>query len=197
LAIKHFATETQSTGIWYTCGRFCVPVQSGIYQSASERRNGKSAAKSKMDSFKLIENFGERLGMTLGHNPDGVYLFEIDGLAFAIHDLDECSRIVLSGDLGHPPPECREKLCVALLEAQHMLKNSAGATFSLNPETGNFSLCKALVPAVLDADGFFAETESFVNTLHAWADIIRDFRPELAAAAGDPPGLHDSSCITP
>ena len=63
----------------------------------------------------------------------------------------------------------------------------------LNP---SFSLCKALVPAVLDADGFFAETESFVNTLHAWADIIRDFRPELAAASGDPPGLHDSSCIT-
>lgn len=73
-----------------------------------------------MDSFKLIENFGERLGITLGPNPDGVHLFEIDGLAFAIHDLDECSRIVLSGDLGHPPPEYREKLCVALLEAQHM-----------------------------------------------------------------------------
>lgn len=128
--------------------------------------------------------------------PLSLAVFRFTEESFAIHDLDECSRIVLSGDLGHPPPECREKLCVALLEAPHMLKNSAGATFSLNPETGNFSLCKTLVPAVLDADGFFAETESFVNTLHAWADIIRDFRPELAAAAGDPPGLHDSSYIT-
>ena len=149
-----------------------------------------------MDSFKLIENFGERLGMTLGHNPDGVYLFEIDGRAFSIHDIPECSRIVLSGDLGHPPPECREKLCVALLEAQHMLKNTAGATFSLDPEAGNFTLCKALVPAILDTDGFFAEAESFVNTLHAWADIIRDFRPETTSADDDPPVLHDSSYIT-
>jgi hypothetical protein len=149
-----------------------------------------------MDSFNLIEKFGERLGMALERDPDGFYLFEIDGRAFSIHDIPECERIILSGDLGHPPPQCRAELCVALLEAQHMLKNSAGATFSLNPETGNFSLCKALVPAVLDADGFFAETESFVNTLHAWADIIRDFRPELAAAAGHPPGMHDSSYLT-
>jgi hypothetical protein len=106
----------------------------------------------KMDSFNLIEKFGERLGMALEHDPNGSYNFEIDGRAFSIHDIDECGRIVLSGDLGHPPPECREKLCVALLEAQHLFKNTAGATFSIDPETGNFSLCKTLVPAVLDTD---------------------------------------------
>ena len=63
-------------------------------------------------------------------------------------------------------------------------------------ETGNFSLCKALVPAVLDAEGFFAETESFVNTLHAWAEIIRDFRPEAAPSGDEPPRLHDPGFIT-
>ena len=149
-----------------------------------------------MDSFRLIEKFGERLGMTLEHNKDGVYLFEIDDLAFSIHDLDECGRIILSGDLGHPPPEGKEKLCAVLLEAQHMFNNTAGATFSLDPESGSFSLCKALVPAVLDADGFFAETESFVNTLHAWAEIIRDFRPKAAPSGDEPPGPHDPGFIT-
>ena len=63
----------------------------------------------------------------------------------------------------------------------------------LNP---SFSLCKALVPAGLDADGFFAETESFVNTLHAWAEIIRDFRPEAAPSGDEPPRLHDPGFIT-
>ena len=153
------------------------------------------AATKKMDSFKLIEKFGERLGMALGRDPDGAYHFEIDGRAFSIHGIADCERIVLSGDLGHPPPEGREKLCVVLLEAQHMLKNTAGATVSLDPETGNFSLCKALVPAVLDADSFFAETESFVNALHAWADIIRDFRPETSTGDNEPPSFHDSGFL--
>ena len=131
-----------------------------------------------MDSYSLIEEFGERLGITLERNTDGVYLFEIDGRTFSIHDLHECNRIVLSGDLGHPPPECKEELAIALLEAQHMLKNTAGATFSIEPNTANFSLCKALVPEILDAYGFFVEAETFINALHTWADIIRSFRPQ-------------------
>ena len=119
--------------------------------------------------------------------------FEIDNRPFSILDIPECDRIILSGDLGHPPPECREGLCIALLEAQHMLKNTAGATFSIDPETGNFSLCKALVPATLDTDGFFLEAENFINTLHAWADIIRNFRPETAKNGDETPSLHDSA----
>lgn len=140
-----------------------------------------------MDSFKLIENFGERLGMALERNPDGAYLFEIDDRAFSIHDIAECDRIILCGDLGHPPPGSTEKLCTALLEAQHMLKGTAGATFSIVPETGNFSLCKVLVPAVLDNDAFFREVESFIDTLHSWAGIIGDFRAEEASDGGGVP----------
>lgn len=149
-----------------------------------------------MDSFKLIEKFGERLGMALERNPNGDYLFEIDGLAFSIHDLHECDRIILCGNLGLPPPEYREKLCATLLEAQHMLANTAGATFSIDPDTGDFALCKPLVPAILDADGFFLEAETFVNTLHAWAAIIRDFRLETAKGNDESPILHNSGFIS-
>ena len=35
-----------------------------------------------MDSFNLIEKFGDRFGMMLERNPDGAYHFEIDGRAF-------------------------------------------------------------------------------------------------------------------
>ena len=52
------------------------------------------------------------------------------------------------------------------------------------------------LPAVLDADGFFAEAESFVNALHAWADIIRDFMPEDAPAGDGQPRLHDPGFIS-
>ena len=172
--------------------RFRFSVCSGI----RHRRDGHAPPKSKMDSFKLIENFGERLGMTLGHNPNGVYLFEIDGRAFSIHDIAECDRIVLCGDLGHPPPESTEKLCTTLLEAQHMLKGTAGATFSIDPETGNISLCKALVPAILDNDAFFRELESFIDTLHTWADIIADFRAKATPDGETLPHFRNSGFIS-
>ena len=132
-----------------------------------------------MDNFKFIRHFGELIGINLERNPDDAYLFEIDGRAFAIHDLCDCGRIILSGDLGHPPPEDREHFYRAILEAQYMLKSTAGATFSIHPDTGNLTLCKILVPAILDNDGFFKEVESFVNALHSWAGIISNYRPEI------------------
>ena len=139
-----------------------------------------------MDSFELIKSFGERLGITIERNPNGTYPFEIDGRAFTIHDITECDRIVLLGDLGHPPPESKEKLCVMLLEAQHILKGTAGATFSIDPQTENFTLCKAMIPAILDKDSFFTEAESFINTFHTWADIIRDYRAEITITDEEP-----------
>ena len=150
----------------------------------------------KMDSFSLIEKFGERLGITIERNPNGAYFFEIDNRAFSIHDLHECEKIVLSGDLGHPPPECKEEICVALLEAQHMLKNTAGATFSIDPETGNFSLCKALTPAILDDEKFFLEAENFINALHTWADIIGNFRPKTTMESDSLSRLSNSGFLS-
>ena len=133
-----------------------------------------------MDNFSFIKHFGEVLGLNLDFNPEGTYLFEIDGLAFAIHDLGNCHRIILSGNIGHPPPDNDEKLFKTLLEAQYMLKGTSGATFSINPDTGELMLCKVIVPAILDNDSFLQETENFVNALHSWANIIRNYRSETS-----------------
>ena len=145
-----------------------------------------------MDNFKLIRHFGEQLGINLERNPDGAYLFEIDGRAFSIHDLCDCGRIILSGDLGHTPHEGAEQLYKNLLEAQYMLKSTSGATFSIHPDTGDLTLCKILVPAILDNDGFFQEVESFINALHSWAKIIGNYRPEIKMDGGGPSILGNS-----
>lgn len=123
--------------------------------------------------------------MEIEANDDGIYSFNVDEHVFTIHDLDACDRIVLAGDLGVPPPENKERLYKTILEAQHLFKASAGATFSIDPETGNFTLCKSLMSAVLDDEGFFSEAESFLNTLHTWADIIRDYRAEASKPEDD------------
>ncbi|MBO5939855.1 MAG: type III secretion system chaperone [Kiritimatiellae bacterium] len=145
-----------------------------------------------MDNFKLIRHFGEQLGINLERNPDGAYLFEIDGRAFSIYDLCDCGRIILSGDLGHTPHEGGELLYKTLLEAQYMLESTSGATFSIHPDTGDLTLCKILVPEILDNDSFFREAESFVNALHSWAGIISNFRPEIKTE-GDGASIIDNS----
>lgn len=142
-----------------------------------------------MENFELIKNFAGRLGIELEKSDDGTYHFNIDDRIFTILDLEECSRIVLVGDLGLPPPENKEKLYESLLEAQHMFASTAGATFSRDPKTGNLTLCKSLVPAVLDDDGFFADAENFINSLHLWADIIRDYRTTTVDSEDGPSPL--------
>ena len=67
-----------------------------------------------------------------------------------------------------------------------MLKSTSGATFSIHPDTGDLTLCKILVPAILDNDGFFQEAESFINALHSWAEIIGNYRPEIKMDGGGP-----------
>jgi hypothetical protein len=133
-----------------------------------------------MDNFNLIKHFGNVLGINLEFNPDGIYLFEIDELTFAIYDLNEYQKIILHGNIGHPPPDNNEKLFKTLLEAQYMLKGTSGATFSINPDTGELALCKVIIPATLNNDSFFQETENFVNVLHSWANIIRNYRSETS-----------------
>lgn len=148
-----------------------------------------------MDNFELIKNFSERLGLNIEKNEDCSYFFNVDERTFTIHDLTECDRIVLMGDLGLPPPQNKESLYKSILEAQHMFKSTGGATISIDPETENFSICKALVSAVLDNDSFFAEVEDFINTFHTWADIIRDYRGNVTTGEPDigetPPSLND------
>ena len=77
-----------------------------------------------------------------------------------------------------------------------MLKGTAGATFSIDPETGNISLCKALVPAILNNDAFFQELESFIDTLHTWADIIADFRAKATPDGETLPHFRNSGFIS-
>ena len=149
-----------------------------------------------MDNFKLIECFGKQLGIDIDRNPDGTYAFEVDGLAFSIHDLDDCGRIVLSGDIGYPPPEGGEQFYKTLLEAQYMLKSTGGATFSINPDTGSLTLCKVLVTAILDDREFFHEAESFINALHSWAEVINNYSLEIASEDERPSLIHDAGLIS-
>lgn len=111
---------------------------------------------------------------------------EADGLRFVMHDLPELEAIALVGDAGEPPPERLEGLNRALLESNHLFRDTAGATLSLDPVTGRVSLCRMALSRLLDTESFVAGVEQFVNTLEVWAKIVGEYRgaAEPASAGG-------------
>lgn len=137
-----------------------------------------------MESFELIKKFGEKIGVNLTPDEDNVYTFEVDEMIVTFHVLPELEEIVLSGDIGEPPPEHLENLYKTMLESQYLFNGTAGATISLNSENNRFSLCKALPCRILDVDLFYAETENFINTLEVWAKMVENYR-DIAPNAED------------
>ena len=129
-----------------------------------------------METTELLKDLGDRLGVPFEPDADGTCAFTADGLAVSIHDLPELGAIALVGDLGAPPPERLEGLYKALLEANHLFRDTGGATISRNPDDGRLSLCRALPLGALSPDGFYDAVERFVSAAQVWAQVVRDYR---------------------
>ena len=135
-----------------------------------------------MEINDIIKSFSEKIGMEIVPSDDGVYMFDVDGIIVTFHVLQEIDAIILTGDIGEPPPERLENLYKAMLEAQYLFKSTFGATISLNSEDNHFYLCKALPQKILDGDVLYAEAEQFVNTLEVWAKLVANYRDAVSKA---------------
>lgn len=138
-----------------------------------------------METTELLKDLGDRLGVPLEPDADGTCAFSADGLAVSIHDLPELGAVALVGDLGEPPPERLEGLYGALLEANHLFRDTGGATISRDPSGGRLCLCRALPRAALSADAFYDAVERFVSAAQVWARVVRDYRAAPAPAGED------------
>ena len=134
-----------------------------------------------MEAKELMVDIAKRIG--IAYDGGDAFSFEADGLVVVINHLPELDAVVLTGDIGEPPPERLEGLYRTLLGANHLFGGTAGATISLNPDTSRIALCLALPLATLDGDKFYAEVERFVNTAETWAKIVADYRTATDVAS--------------
>ena len=118
---------------------------------------------------------------------EGTTVFEVAGeeggrVRVLVQDESERHRVLLSADLGEPPPEGEATLFRTMLEANNLFSGTAGATLALDAATGHFRLQKAEIPEELanDVDGHLV---AFIETALNWRRAIEDFRP---AGDGDP-----------
>lgn len=139
--------------------------------------------------IELVRAFAKKLGDGVKLEPDesGAVMLDVDGMSLTIMGLEDVGLVVLSGVIGVPPPEERkERLYEAVLKANYNFSGTAGATMSINPDTDELTLCKALPLNLVDGETFFAETESFLNVLESWRKIVSNFRGHV-----DEPSLTD------
>lgn len=144
-----------------------------------------------METSEILKSFCERIGIKYEPNADGACSFEADGLLVTVSDLRGLDQIALVGDLGEPPPQRLERLYKTMLEGNHLLGATGGATLSLDPDTGRFALCQFLPYRAIDADSLYSVADRFVSTIEAWTKLIGDFR-DVLPLADKAAGGHDS-----
>lgn len=139
-----------------------------------------------MEAEELLKQLGEAIGLELAFDENGACAFEADGMTVTLNNFPEFDRIVLSGDVGEPPPERLEGLYKAMLVANHLFQGTSGATLSLDPETGGFAVNLPIDCRVVDGEEFVAQTGKFVNLLESWRKIVENYRD--GAGEGDSAG---------
>lgn len=125
----------------------------------------------------VVELLGRRLGVGLSVD-EGVCRIDVDGMAVAIHEIEEIGGFCILGEIGDLPPLNAESVMNALLMANHLFRGTGGATISRDPDTGRLFLCRYERLDLLDGDGVTEMFSKFVDTLEVWRDTVANFHAE-------------------
>ena len=136
-----------------------------------------------MEYKTLVRELGEKLGMELDGALGAVGL-EIEGVSVVLQLAGGARGDILftHADLGLPPPERRDALGRAVLEANFLYQGTGGASFALNPADGHLHLQRYDWLARLDADRALEALTRFADTVAAWRRIIADCRQTASSA---------------
>ena len=147
-----------------------------------------------MELEQLIEEFDSAVGLEQTKAEDGIWKFSADDHVFGVTSDDSGENVFLFGEVPVPPPERDAAFRKAILEANFFGRGTGGAVFSLNPETGAYTLFQSERLDRLDPKAFFAFVEKFVNTLATWKGIsdavqASDDAPEAETPSDDAPPI--------
>lgn len=120
---------------------------------------------------KLIEEFAAAVGIAEPIAAEGVWKFSADGHVFGVAEDDSGSALWIYGEIPAPSPDREDAFRKTVLEANFFMRGTCGAVFSINPETGAYTLMKSMPLDFATKEDFFALVEKFVNTLATWKGI--------------------------
>lgn len=101
---------------------------------------------------------------------------EGSSITVLIQGFDERGALLMTADLGQPPPEHLERLYRTILEANDLFRDTCGATLSVNPATGNVRLQRFDLYDVLMEVGVMKALTLFASVATEWSKLVRDYR---------------------
>ena len=110
-----------------------------------------------------------------------------------LQGFDERDSVLMTADLGLPPPERLERLYRTFLEANDLFRDTAGGTLSVVPGTGHVRLQRYDTYAALVEAGPDKAFLAFADVAAAWAQIVRDYRDAPEEKAEEPQDLSNLS----
>ena len=135
-----------------------------------------------MDVEELMGGLAEIVGCgAIVPDENGVYRLDIDDMLVSFAEQKATGELLTMAEVGVPPPEGRERLYRALLEAAFLGEGTGGAAFSVDPESESVCLHRADRLADMDLERFRSGIERFVNVLESWRNLLADFS-EVAPA---------------
>ena len=149
-----------------------------------------------MDLEQLVVAFDSAVGLEQAQAVDGVWKFSADGHVFGVTTDGAGEQAYLFGEVPAPPPDREEAFRKAILEANFFGRETGGAVFSINPDTGAYTLVRSERLDRLAPKSFFALVEGFVNVLATWKGIANAVQnadvappPDGVTSAFAPPGF--------
>lgn len=102
---------------------------------------------------------------------EGVWKFSADGHVFGVTADDSGNDLWIYGEIPAPSPDREDAFRKAVLEANFFMRGTGGAVFSINPESGAYTLMRSMPLETATPEDFFAVVEKFVNALAIWKGI--------------------------
>jgi hypothetical protein len=138
-----------------------------------------------MEFKELLAAFAAEHGIDGFDGADGSAALEVDGMRVELLE-DESARCLLAcAEIGLPPPDANGAFGAMMLQANFLLRGTAGATLCQNPETGAYALVRAFPLELADVESLADGLESLVNQTENWRRILAGVREAETALAAD------------
>ena len=144
-----------------------------------------------MEFKELMAAFAAKYGVEGLDGVDGAAELDVDGVRVELLDDKHARSVLACVEIGLPPPDANGAFGAMMLQANFLLRGTAGATLCQNPETGSYALVRPFPLALTDVESFAAGLESLVNQTEDWRKALVGMR-EVESMQSSAPETDDS-----
>ena len=132
----------------------------------------------------LLAALSEKLELELV-DEGGATAIEIDGTTIVLQEAGD-GLLLMHADLGEIPPDRRESLASAALQANYLYQGTGGSTLAANPSDGHLHLQRYNWLDRSDADKSLDALSRFADTAFRWKELLSAPLEAPAEEAGAP-----------